>query len=118
MIEKLDGGAGSVVGYAMSGTIEKADYEVLVPEMTALLEQYDSVQLLCDLTDFHSESPAAWPSDLRFGREFHQRISRMAIVGDSRIDALIARFAEPFYAREAKYFPERDAAWAWLREDH
>lgn len=116
MIEKLDGSAGSVIGYQMSGTIKKADYEVLVPEMAALLDDHDSVQLLCDLTDFHSESPAAWPSDLRFGREFHGRISRMAIVGDSRFDALLARFAEPFYAQEAKYFPDREAAWAWLRE--
>jgi hypothetical protein len=116
MITKLDGSAGSVVGYAMSGTIEPADYDVLVPEMRQLLSEYGTVQLLCDLTDFHSEDPAAWLSDLRFGRDFHEGFSRMAIVGDSRLDELVAHLAKPFYAQQAKCFPERAAAWAWLRE--
>ena len=37
MLQKLVGSSGSVVGYRFSGTIDKADYAVLVPEMNRWL---------------------------------------------------------------------------------
>lgn len=67
----------------MSATIEQADNDLLVAEMRRLLTELETVELLCDLTDFPSQDATAWLSDSRFGRGFHQRISRMAIVGDS-----------------------------------
>jgi len=60
MINRLERSTGSAVGYRFSGAIDREDYAVLVPEMQALVDQYGSVQLLCDLTDFTSERPSAW----------------------------------------------------------
>lgn len=117
MIEKLAQSSGSVVGFAMSGTITPQDYEVLVPEVTALAEKYQSLGLLCDLTDFHSEEPTAWLADLRFGREFHGAIAKMAIVGDSRLLAAVTTLAAPLYAKSARHFTQAEPAWEWLREE-
>ena len=114
MITKLDKSAGSAIGYKLSGAIGKEDYAVMVPELENLVKEHGSVQLLCDLTDFTSERPSAWGDDLHFGREFHTKITRMAIVGEHHWEKLIADLAKPFYAQDAKYFDSEDAAWEWL----
>lgn len=103
-----------MIGYRMGATITKADYEVLVPEMEALVAEYGTVQLLCDLTDFRWEEPSAWGADMHFGKKFHHKITKMAIVGDGFVQKMIADLAQPFYADEARYFPDADEAWAWL----
>jgi hypothetical protein len=114
MISKLDKSAGSAVGYKLSGAIDKQDYAVMVPELEQLVAEHGTVQLLCDLSDFTSERPSAWGDDLRFGREFHKKITKMAIVGDGHWEKLVADLAHPFYAQEAKYFHTEDEAWEWL----
>ena len=115
MIKRLSESSGSAVGYAFSGKIDKQDYEVLVPDMERLVEQYGTVQVLCDLQDFTSESPSAWSDDWRFGREFHEKITKMAIVGDSKWLGLLSDLAKPLYAKSVKHFEDSDAAWEWLR---
>ena len=115
MITRLDTPSGSAVGYRFSGAIGKDDYAVLVPEMEKLVAEHGDVQILCDLTEFTSEKPSAWLSDLRFGKEFHRSISKMAIVGPHHWEKWIAKAAGPFYALEVRYFPESEAAWEWLR---
>ena len=54
---------------------------------------------------------------MKFGHEFHNKIVKMAIVGDKRWEAWITKLAAPFYAREARYFPTAaiDDAWAWIK---
>lgn len=115
MLEKLDGSEGSVLGYRLSGVIDKADYAAMVPEMESLVAQYGTVQLLCDLTDLRWEKASAWGSDLHFGKEFHDAITRMAIVGDGALQKILADLAKPFYAKEVRYFADQQAAWEWLR---
>ena len=115
MITKLEESSGSVVGYRFSGAIGKEDYAVLVPEMEKIVADNGEARILCDLTGFTSERPSAWLDDLRFGKEFHSKISKMAIVGEHHWEKVIAKIAAPFYAREARYFPMAEPAWEWLR---
>jgi len=117
VITRLHASSGSTVGYRFSGAIDKADYAVLVPEMEKLVAEHGDVQILCDLSDFTSEKPSAWLADLKFGKEFHTSISKMAIAGPHHWEEWIAKAAAPFYAREVRYFPDVEAAWAWLRSD-
>ncbi|MDP4013696.1 MAG: STAS/SEC14 domain-containing protein [Candidatus Nanopelagicales bacterium] len=117
MIEKLDRSSGNVIGYHFSSVIDKSDYEVLVPEMESLVKEHGTVRMLCDLTDFKWEKFSAWPSDARFGHEFKNKITRMAIIGDGVGQKIIAVFADKFYCPDsARYFEDEDAAWAWLSE--
>lgn len=115
MIQKLPDGGGSAVGYRFSGDIDKSDYATLVPELEAMVAEYGTIQLLCDLTDFHWEKVGAWGADMSFGHEFHTAITRMAMVGGGHLVDVLAKLARPFYAQEVRAFPDVESAWAWLR---
>jgi hypothetical protein len=118
VLEKLSESSGSVVGYKAVGKVTVDDYKQLNPVVQALVDQYDDVCLLLDLQEFVGEEAKAWLPDLKFGHRFHDKIARMAIVGDKRWEKWLASLADPFYAHEAKFFhpEESDKAWAWLRE--
>jgi hypothetical protein len=118
MIQQLPGSSGNALGFKMIGTIEQDDYDVLVPAMEAAADEFGTVRLLCDLTEFHWEKASAWDDDMRFGREFRDKIEKMAIIGDRKWEEWLVKLAEPFYAKDAKYFDadESSAAWEWLRE--
>ena len=117
MLEKLAQSAGPVVGYKVKGKLAKEDYAQLEPEIQALSEAYPSgVGVLLDLEEFAGEEVKAWLPDLKFGRRFHDKIARMAIVGDKRWERWLTAFVDPFYAKEGKYFhtDETGAAWEWV----
>ncbi|MFN2194729.1 MAG: STAS/SEC14 domain-containing protein [Anaerolineales bacterium] len=119
MIEKLSESSGPVVGYKVKGKVTPQDYQQLDPEIQALVAQNDDgVCLLLDLQEFAGEEVKAWLPDLKFGRRFHDKIKKMAIVGDKRWEKWLTALADPFYAKEARYFhtDETDQAWAWLRK--
>ncbi|MCB0196344.1 MAG: STAS/SEC14 domain-containing protein [Anaerolineae bacterium] len=117
MIEKLDQSSEDVLGFKASGDISKADYETMIPAVEAALQTYETVHMLLDLTEFKGEKAEAWGADLKFGRDYHKKISKMAIVGDKKWEEWLTKVAGPFYAVEAKFYhsAEIDSAWAWLR---
>jgi hypothetical protein len=117
MIEKMSGSAGDTLGFKASGTIVQDDYPVLTSAAQAAVDEYGEINLVLDLTDLKWEKFTAWDDDMRFGREYRDKIERMAIVGDGTFEKLLAKLADPFYADEARYFtPEQiDEAWAWAR---
>jgi SpoIIAA-like len=114
MIERIDRDGGAVLGFRAVGDVTAADYEILTPAVQAAVEQYQSVRLLLDLTDFGWEKVEAWGADLRFGQQFRHAIERMAIVGDRRWERWLAHLAAPLYAQQAQFFTDVDEAWAWL----
>jgi len=117
MAQKLPESSGSVVGFHIPKIMEKSDYAELTPELEAIVAEFGHVELLCDMRDFRWEKASAWGADLAFGKEFHGKITKMAIVGDSLPDEALAVLAKPFYAREVKYFSDPAGAWDWLRAD-
>ena len=84
MIQKMNQSAGNAVGYKISGTIIKADYDTMVPDVEALVKQNGTVNLLLEMTEFKWEKVSAWGTDMKFGRDYHKKIEKMAIVGDKR----------------------------------
>ena len=114
MIETMDSSTSKTLGYKISGTVTKADYSTLTPAVGAAVDANGSVSLLLDLTGFHWEKISAWGSDLEFGKKYHDKIDKMAIVGDRKWEKHLAHVASPFYAKEAKYFETDDDAWEWL----
>ena len=118
MLEKLAESSGSVLGYRVVGKVSVEDYQKLEPEVKAIVDQNEGVSLLLDLQEFAGEEVRAWLPDLKFGHHFHDKIDKMAIVGDKRWEKWLAALADPFYAKDAKFFhpDEMDKAWAWLRE--
>jgi predicted transcriptional regulator len=118
MLEKLNDSSGSIVGYKVVGKVTVDDYLELEPAMQALVDQHDSVNMLLDLQEFSGEEVKAWLPDLRFGHRFHDKIARMAIIGDKRWQKWMTALVSPWYAQQARFFlpEESDKAWAWLRQ--
>ncbi|MFV0458357.1 MAG: STAS/SEC14 domain-containing protein [Actinomycetales bacterium] len=116
MITQLTRSHDNILGFGVEGDVTKEDYQVLVPAVQAALESHATVSLLLDLVGFHWEKVSAWGADLRFGATYHDKIARMAIVGDHTWEKWLAKLADPFYARQAQYFTTHDEAWAWLEE--
>jgi len=114
-ITTMDASDGSCLGFSVSGDVTKADYEVLAPAVGAAVDQYGSIELLIDLSDFHTEKANAWGADLHFGHEYHHKINRLAIVGNKTWQKHLAGLASPFYAKDSKFFENTDDAWAWLK---
>lgn len=114
MIEKMSRSHDNVLGFRVSGDVTRDDYAVLDPEVRSAVDAAGSARVLLDLTDFHWEKIEAWGADLRFGREYHKSIDRMALVGHHQWEKWLAKVAEPFYAQQARYFPDVEQAWAWL----
>lgn len=115
MIERLPESSGNVLGFRVSGDVGKDDYEVLVPAVTEVVDTHGSVRLVLDMSGFSKEKAEAWGADLRFGRDFHREVEKMAVVGKGLLGRVLAEVARPFYAREAEHFDDLDAAWVWAR---
>jgi predicted transcriptional regulator len=119
MIEKMSESSGPVAGYKVEGKVTPDDYRQLEPEVKALADKYDTISVLLDLQEFTGEEVKAWLPDLKFGHHFHDKIAKMAIVGDKRWEKWMTALVDPFYAKEGKFFhpDEIDKAWAWLGEE-
>jgi hypothetical protein len=112
----MEESTGNVLGFKASGKITPTDYEELVPAVEKLIKKMGNIRMLIDLEEFESESVKAWSHDFKFGHEFHDKIDKMAIVGDKKWEEWLTALVDPFYAREAQYFHVDDinAAWDWL----
>ena len=111
--------AGKIVYVAVSGKLEKKDYEIFVPEVERAIEQHGKIRLLFELLDFQGWSASAAWEDTKFGVKHFKDIERLAIVGENKWEKGMALIAKPFTMAKVHYFyiAERDEAERWLKED-
>ena len=114
MIATLPGHGEGTLGFTVSGDVTKEDYAVLTPAVEAAVAAHGTVRLLLDLTDFRWEKVSAWGSDVSFGKELHDSVTKMALVGSKHWERHLASLAQPFYAQEARFFENIDDAWDWI----
>ena len=109
---------GKMLAIHVSGKLEKADYEHLVPEFERLIGQHGKLRMLFDMSDFHGwDASAAW-EDFKFGMKHFGDIERLAMVGEERWQHGMAIFCKPFTKATVRYFDHADSAEArkWLGE--
>lgn len=102
------------------GALASADFESLAREVDPFIEREGRLEGLM----IEAESFPGWQdfgslvSHLRFVREHHRHVRRVAAVGDSRLLSMLPRVAGRFVAAEIRHFDgsDRDAALEWLRE--
>ena len=110
---------GKMLAIHVSGKLEKADYEHLVPEFERLIGQHGKLRMLFDMSDFHGwDASAAW-EDFKFGMKHFGDIDRLAMVGEERWQHGMAIFCKPFTKAAVRYFDHADGAEArkWLAEE-
>jgi hypothetical protein len=101
-----------------AGPLRAEDFSALAAAVDPYLEQHGALNgLMIDAPAFPGwENFAGLISHLRFVREHHRRIRRVAVVSDSALLAAGPKIASHFVAAELKTFPsaERAAALAWI----
>jgi hypothetical protein len=114
MLQTMDQSSDTAIGYTVVGEVGEADYQTLVPAVQAAIDKSGSINMLLDLTQFKWEKVDAWKSDLDFGQTYKNKIDKMALVGNAKWERHLTKLAQPFYAKQTKYFESDDDAWDWL----
>ena len=103
----------------VSGRLTEADYQAAVPEIENELElQEGPLRLMIRLEDFRGWDIAALWQDLKFDARHGSDFGRIAVVGDSKLEAWGTTLSKPFFGSEMRYFGLDSQAVArdWLCE--
>lgn len=116
-LHRLPQSQGNVIGYRVAGKLQETDYQMLEMSLNEALETFDSVSLLLNVEELAGIKIGALVDDWKFGRQYHNMINKLAVVGDRRLSKWLARLSEPLYAQDARHFAESefDQAWIWLK---
>ncbi|MGA2259181.1 MAG: STAS/SEC14 domain-containing protein [Thermoguttaceae bacterium] len=119
MIETIETGSRTVVGFKLCGKLHDEDYKRFVPTMETILTAEGKVRLFIQLEDLHGwDLHAAW-DDLKFSLKHYSDFERIAMLGDRKWEKWMANFCKPFTKAKVQYFDRSqvDAAWKWLEEN-
>ncbi len=100
--------------------LKESDFEDLTKEVDPFIEKQGSLTgLVIEAESFPGwDSFGALISHIRFVREHHQRIKKVAAVTDSGFLSILPIVAQHFVDAEVKHFAfsEKEAAMKWIRE--
>ena len=102
--------------------LEAKDFEILTSKIDTYTEQTGYLRGLM----IHTESFPGWDnlsaclSHLKFIKNHHQKIEKVAEVTDSGFLAIMARISSHFIQAKIRHFPfeEKEAAMAWIKSDN
>lgn len=109
---------GKLLEVHVSGTLDKASYEMFVPAAERQIQEHGKIRILFHMQDFHGWDAGALWEDLKFDLKHFRDIERLAIVGESKWQHGMAIFCKPFTTAKIQYFDHEalDQARAWLQE--
>jgi hypothetical protein len=104
-----------------AGPLTAADFTRLAAMVDPYIEQHGKLKgLLIHASSFPGwDDFAALASHLRFVRDHHRKIERIAAVTDSGVLSVVPRIANHFIAAEVRHFDyaDREAALRWLAHE-
>ena len=110
----------NIVIVELKGPLSDDDFQQLTPEVDLHLVRTGTFRgLLIHARDFPGwENLKGMVSHLRFVRDHHHKIEKVALVSDSALAGFAPKLVDHFVNAEVKgfKFDERDSALAWLRE--
>jgi len=100
------------------GPLEAADFTSLVSQVDVYLEGHGKLRGVL----IHAKSFPGWNdfgallAHLRFVKEHHQRIEKVAVVADGAIAIIMPNLANHFVHAQVQHFDpaSEDAAWDWI----
>lgn len=111
----------SILIIAPEGPLAREDFTALAAEIDPAIERSGRLQgLMIEAQTFPGwEDFGALLTHLRFVRDHHRLIQRVAVVSDSPLLAFLPRLASHFVAAQVRHFPHADleGALGWLRGD-
>lgn len=111
-----EAGGGKVLEIALSGRLQKEDYEHFLPVVERLVKEHGKIRMLVELHDFRGWSAGALWEDIKFDLKHFRDIERLAIVGEKAWERGMAAFCKPFTTAKVRYFERlaMEQARAWL----
>ncbi|MEA1892507.1 MAG: STAS/SEC14 domain-containing protein [Campylobacterota bacterium] len=103
----------------IDGTLKHSDYEKMIPMLQSAIKEVKEpkVKVLIDATEFDGwELRAAW-DDFKFGMEFKETFTKIALVGTKRWEEYGVKIGSWFMDGEVQFFKSIDEAHAWLNRD-
>lgn len=118
MVETLERSAGRVIGFKMSDKLHDADYKNFVPQVEEIIDENGKARMLAWFHDFHGWDIHALWDDIKFATKHCRHLDRIALVGEKKWEAWMAKVCKPFTMATIKYFDveQLDDAWNWLEE--
>lgn len=108
----------SVLVLTPSGPLTAADFTRIAATVDPYIEQHGQLKgLLIHASAFPGwDDFAGFVNHMRFVRDHHKKIERIAIAADSGVLTVLPRIASHFVAAEVQHFDyaDRDAALRWL----
>ena len=102
------------------GPLEAADFTTLASHVDAYLERHGTLRgVLIRAKSFPGwKDFGALLAHLKFVKEHHQRIEKVAVVADGAFANIMPNIANHFVHAQVQHFDfaREDAAWAWLRQ--
>jgi len=102
------------------GHLEAADFERLAAEVDPYLERSGQLKGLMVIAEHFPgwDDFAAFSSHLRFVRDHHKRVGRVALVTNDRLVSALPRFASRFMSAKVQVFTmdQREAALDWASQ--
>ena len=102
------------------GPIQTGDFESIAKSVDPYIEQTGGLRgVMIEAPSFPGwDSFAAFVSHLRFVRDHHKLITKIAVVSDSAVLSIAPQIAKHFVKAEFRNFSlnSRESALAWLRE--
>ena len=108
---------GVLVEARAHGTLDGDDYDVLLPELNALLANGQKLRFLLILDDFHGWDVESFWRELRWDEQNRDRLERVAIIGEAAWQKWSTLLTKWFVPGNVRYFDrgEEPAAREWLR---
>jgi len=120
MIDHTFDPASAILTIRPSGPLKKEDFENLAREIDPSIERTgDLAGLLIDAKAFPGwDSFGALAAHIRFVRDHHRHVRRIAVVTDSALGNLLEKLASHFVAATIRHFKagELEQARAWIVE--
>lgn len=102
------------------GPLEAADFTTLASHVDAYLERHGTLRgVLIRAKSFPGwKDFGALLAHLKFVKEHHQRIEKIAVVADGAFANIMPNIASHFVHAQVQHFDlaREDAAWDWLRQ--
>lgn len=115
-IVKADG----IVIIRPSGALEQTDFERLTKEIDAYINEQGYVKgIIIHTKDFPGwESFGAFTHHMKFIKDHHKKVKRVAAVTDSKFMSITQMVANHFVSAEVKHFDyaDVDSAKKWIQE--
>ena|SRR5690554_4760029 len=118
MFKILDNTKENIIAIQVEGEITRHDYEKINPLIDKTIREYNQLKFLILMGEIDAIKPEAFIKDVKIYLNSFNKIEKVAIVGNSSWQKLLAGISSPFISGKLKFFQQSQImeAQSWLGE--